>query len=153
MKGLVISSGNIKDYDLLKNLVHEHDYIICADGGINHLVKINKKPNVVLGDLDSVTEEGLDFIKNQKVSVEKYPKMKNNTDTELALFHLIKKDIDEITLVGVTGSRIDHTLANLLLLKSLHQKGIKAKIVDQQNIVRYVNNKLKLKKKKKAIFR
>ena len=48
MKGLIISSGSIKDYKLLEDL-DESDYIVCADGGLDHIIRIDKIPNVRLG--------------------------------------------------------------------------------------------------------
>ena len=43
----------------------------------------------------------------------KFPIMKDKTDTELGILHLLDKKIDDITLMGVTGTRLDHTLASI----------------------------------------
>lgn len=146
MKGLIISSGNVSNYKLLENLIESHDFILCADGGIRHLMQINAIPHLLIGDLDSVNDDGLHYIENNNIEVIKYPVMKNETDTELAIDYLINKGFREITFIGVTGSRMDHTLSNILLLKRLNDKGIKGKLVDGHNIIYYINGDLVLRK-------
>lgn len=148
MKGLIISSGNISDYKLLENLIKSHEFILCADGGIRHLMKVNAIPHLLIGDLDSVYETGLDYINKNHIKVVKHPVMKDETDTELAIDYLIDKGFDEITLVGVTGSRMDHTLSNILLLKRLNDKGIKGELIDGFNTIYFIDKELKLKKEK-----
>lgn len=146
MKGLIISSGEVGNYKLLLSLLQSHDFILCADGGIRHLMAVGAIPHLLIGDLDSVDEIGLDYINKNNIKLLKYPVMKDETDTELALDYLIDKGFDDITLVGVTGSRMDHTLSNIFLLKSLNHKGVKGKIVDANNIIYYSNNYIKLKR-------
>lgn len=147
MKGLIISSGSISDYKLLEDLIKSHDFIICADGGIRHLMKVNAIPHLLIGDLDSVNEDGLYYIENNNIEVIKYPVMKDETDTELAVDYLMDQGFGEITLIGVTGSRMDHTLSNILMLKKLNDKGIKGKLVDGNNTIYYIDSDLVLKKK------
>ncbi len=144
MKGLIVSNGTITDYDRLELVVKEVDFIICADGGMNHLAKINKKPDLVVGDLDSISESALSYIRNNNISVEKYSPIKDATDTELAMEYLIDKGYKEIILMGVTGTRQDHTMANIFLLDTLYDKGIKGKIIDDNNIICLTDDYLKL---------
>lgn len=146
MKGLIISSGEIKDYKLLEQIVKENDYIVCADGGVNHLLKIDILPDIVLGDLDSVGKEELKFIKDN-IQIQKYPVMKDETDTELCVDYLLENKIEDITLIGVTGSRLDHTIANIYLLKKIYIKGAKACIINENNTIYYENDEISLKKR------
>ncbi len=144
MKGLIISSGDVKDFKLLNRIVLEHDYIVCADGGLDHLIKIDQVPDIVVGDFDSISDKGLKFIRDNKISVERFPTMKDQTDTEIALSHLLDRKVDEITLMGVTGSRIDHTMANIFLLKRLDMKGIVGRVIDDNNIVYFANSRFRI---------
>ncbi len=57
------------------------------------------------------------------------------------------KGAEEITIIGAIGSRIDHTLANILLLKTIKDKGIKGKIVHNNNIIYIIDDELILDKK------
>ncbi len=147
MKILVISSGQIKDYSELIQLTNSSDYIICADGGLDHLLKIKEKPDIVVGDLDSITTEGIKYIHDNSIETMKFPARKNMTDTELAVDLAISKKATCITLVGVTGSRIDHSLANILLLRHIKNVGIDCRIIDNNNVVYYTKDKLKINKK------
>ncbi len=147
MKGLIISSGYINNYDILREQLYDNDYIVCADGGVDHLINTGKIPNIVIGDLDSISSKGLDFIRDNNIEVMKFPIMKDKTDTELGILHLLDKKIDDITLMGVTGTRLDHTLASIFLLKKLNEKKIRAKIIDDNNIIYFTNKDMKIKKK------
>ena len=144
MIGLIVSNGNINNYEKLISTLNKSDYIICADGGIRHLRAIDKSPDIVLGDLDSVGDEDLKYIKRKNIKTEKFPPIKDKTDTDLALDFLIEMGCSEIYFLGATGDRIDHTLANIFLLDSLLEKGIRGIILDDKNDIYLLDDKLKL---------
>lgn len=145
MKGLIISNGTINDYNRLKSEIDASDFVICADGGIEHLIKLKIVPNLVLGDLDSISQLGLKFIKDNNIPINKFPAIKDDTDTALALDYMLDQGFNEITFMGVTGTRMDHTLANILLLITLLERGIRGKIVDDNNIIQLVDKYLEIK--------
>ncbi len=147
MKGLIISSGKINDYSLLEKLICENDYIVCADGGLDHIMQIDKIPNIILGDLDSISDLGIEYLNKNNIEVEKFSAIKDNTDTELAIMHLINKGINDISLIGGTGTRLDHTVANIFLLKRFNEDGTKLKIVDDNNIIHFVIDSITINRK------
>lgn len=148
MKGLIVSSGTINNYKLLESIAREVDFIICADGGTDHIMKISKFPNLILGDLDSISDDALDYIKLNNIPLERYPSKKNKTDTHLAMDYLIEKGFNEIILMGVTGSRFDHSIANIFLLNELLIRGIKGKIIDDYNIIYLIDDYLEIEYEK-----
>lgn len=148
MKGIIISSGSIKNYKLLESIARTQDFVLCADGGVDHILQTSILPDLVLGDLDSISRSGLKLIKDKNIPIEKHPSIKDSTDTELAVDYLIEKGFKDITLMGVTGSRQDHTMANIFLLNYLHERKIKAKIVDDNNIIYLIDNYIELEFKK-----
>ena len=89
---------------------------IAVDGGIRHLRESNLIPDILIGDLDSVSEQDLAWCKNLQIEIHQYPKEKDQTDFELALDYALKKNRDKIIVFGALGGRIDHTLANIGLL-------------------------------------
>ncbi len=89
---------------------------IAVDGGIRHLRESNLIPDILIGDLDSVSEQDLAWCKNLQIEIHQYPKEKDQTDFELALDYALKKNGDKIIVFGALGGRIDHTLANIGLL-------------------------------------
>ena len=146
MRALIVSNGTITDLDMLKEIGKESDYILCADGGTNYCLSASLLPNIVIGDLDSISKETLKEIYKNNIPIEKFPIEKDATDTELSVDYLIKKGFKDITLVGATGNRMDHTLANVFLLNKLHDKGIKGKIIDESNTIYLVDKELILTK-------
>lgn len=74
-------------------------------------------PDVIIGDFDSVNADTLDFFKKKNdIEWTKLNPVKDDTDTEAAIRLAIEKGAQSITLLGATGSRIDHVLANIELL-------------------------------------
>ena len=146
MKALAILNGNIEDLGILIKQEKEFDFILSADGGTDYCLKASLIPDVVIGDLDSISEDTLKKINENQISVEKFPVKKDATDSELALDYLVHKGFNDITIVGATGNRMDHTLANIFLLDKLNDKGIKGRIIDENNTIYLVDNRLYLDK-------
>lgn len=146
MDGLIIGSGTITNYKNLERLVNKNNFIVCADGGVNHILKINRLPDIVLGDLDSIGTKELDVLKKNKIKIERFPVMKNKTDMELCVDFLLGKSCKNIGIVGATGTRLDHTISNLLLLQKIYKEGVKASIFDDNNKVSYTEDSIGLNK-------
>lgn len=147
LKGLIISSGDILNYEGLKSLADTSDYILCADGGLRHAKHIGVIPNSVIGDFDSINKESMDFIHQNKIPMEKFPAEKDETDTELALRVILELGYKDVTIVGGTGSRLDHTLANIFLLRKLLSYNAAGRIMNNNNTVYLVNKELVLEKR------
>lgn len=135
-KALLISAGRQVSKELIEK--YPDRFIIVADGGARLLMKYDLGADLLLGDLDSIGEEALDYIKEHKIEVKKFPAKKDFTDTELALSYLVDEGYKDIVILGALGTRLDHELANLLNLKKLYKNGISAKIEDDFNEVIYV---------------
>lgn len=146
-KGLIIASGEINNLEMLKEQIASHDYILCVDGGIRYIYDMDIRIDAIIGDLDSVDDRFSDFIARNNIPIFKFPVEKNETDTELAIEHLMEEKCDYITIMGAIGSRMDHTLANILLLKRLAKKNIYGQIIDDNNIIVLLNGYLEIKRK------
>lgn len=146
MRGLLVLNGEIEDLNKLKEMGSQVDYILSGDGGTDYCIKAGLIPDLVIGDLDSISEDSLNVIRDNNIPIEKFPIKKDKTDSELAVYYMIDKGIKEITLIGAIGSRMDHTLANLLLLNKMMERGVKGKIVNENNTVYMVDDKIVLPK-------
>lgn len=138
-KILIITGGQTEE-GFLSELLKQEKYtrIIVADSGLVLADRLMLKPDYIVGDFDSVPEAILNRYRNQSAPIETFPKEKDKTDTQIAIELALQQAPSAITIVGATGNRVDHTLANIhLLLLPLQQK-VDAFIVDQ-------NNKLYLK--------
>lgn len=142
MKVLIVSNGSISNYNFYNDILKTVDYIICADGGAKHLVKMDVYPNVVIGDLDSIDKKIKELFISKNVEFVKFPTNKDATDTELAVDFAISQKPTEITFIGAIGNRMDHTLANISILKKLLLKGVKGKIIDEKNEIILIDKEI-----------
>lgn len=119
MRATIVANGIITDFEKIRKYIKHDDYIICADGGYDYAEKLKIKPDIVIGDMDSV--------KSNTLQTEKmvYPEKKDLTDSEIVLDYAIKKGFDELVLLGFTGGRSDHMLTNLMLLSKYPNTNIK----------------------------
>jgi thiamine pyrophosphokinase len=146
METIIISNGNIHNLEKFSEIIARADLIICADGGAKHLRKMGILPHVIIGDLDSISLQDKSFFENNNIKIIKHPVDKDSTDTELAVDYAIEQKAHGVTLIGATGSRLDHTLANIFLLKKITEKKIKCRIIDDNNEIFLVTDKITLKK-------
>lgn len=144
MNYIVIASGNLEKYDYFERLIRLADKVVAADGGAGHLRKMNIAPDIAIGDLDSMDKETRLFLEQNKVPLITHPVDKDATDTELAVQWAMDNNAHSITLLGATGTRIDHTLANIFLLKKITRAGILCKIVDDNNEIHLLVDKFEI---------
>lgn len=135
-KALLISGGRQVSKELIEK--YKDRFIIVADGGAKLLKKYELKADLLLGDLDSIDEETLCYVKENKIEIKKFPAKKDFTDTALCIDYLLEEDYKDLVILGALGTRLDHELANLYNLKMLYKLGVSAKIVDDNNEVIYV---------------
>lgn len=146
MKGLIVLNGEIQDLNMLKEIGNQSDFILSADGGTDYCFEAGLIPNVVIGDLDSISKKSLKIIEEKNIPVERFPVKKDKTDSELAIDYLIDKGIKDITLIGAIGNRMDHTLANIFLLTKMNKRGIKGQIVSSHNTIFLVDDEMVIPK-------
>jgi thiamine pyrophosphokinase len=117
MKRIIIfANGELPDRVKARALIHEHDYLICADGGTRHALALDLVPDLVIGDMDSAEKEQLKNLKENNVPLELFPHDKNETDLELAIQRAIEMNPEQILILAALGGRLDQTLGNIALL-------------------------------------
>ncbi|MEY8461437.1 thiamine diphosphokinase [Eggerthellaceae bacterium 24-137] len=94
------------------------DAVIAVDGGYASLVAAGCTPDLAIGDFDS-----LGYMPDG-VPVKAFPAEKDASDMELALEEALARGADAVEVYGALGGRLDHTLANLLLLASFAERGL-----------------------------
>jgi len=112
----IFVNGELQHPQALAKLLTDNDYLIAADGGARHLLRMGCFPDLLIGDLDSLTSAEVAHMQANGTQVERYPTDKDWTDLELALEATLQRGFHHIKLAGALGSRIDHTLGNLFLL-------------------------------------
>jgi thiamine pyrophosphokinase len=115
MKAVVVAAGELDPRD--RAALDGAALSIAADRGAELLDRFGLRPDVLVGDLDSVDATLVERLEAAGTRVERHPTDKVASDTELAVEAAIVAGSTEIVILGATGgSRLDHELANLLLL-------------------------------------
>lgn len=132
-KAVVVCGGEIRDYSWFREKISGLNpcRIICADVGARHCLKIDVSPEVIIGDLDSLDPETEKSLTGMGTRILSYPPQKDETDTQLALQYALSLEPEEISIFGALGGRIDHTLANMSILKIALDHGVPARLVDE----------------------
>ena len=109
----------------------EGDLLLCADGGYEAAVRAGLRPDLVIGDFDSMPRSGV-----RDVPVTEAPAHKDDTDMLLCLREGRKRGYRAFLMAGCIGGRADHMLANLQCLYDCALRGEEAWMCDAQNRVR-----------------
>jgi len=141
MRAVVFANGVICEICLVKQLVGEKDFIVSADGGLRYIRSLNLIPKLVVGDLDSVSRDDIEFINSKSTEILKFPTDKDQTDLEIALRELVKRDYKDILVIGALGGRIDQTLANLGLISSISNEDVRVEFNDGREHIMLIRNR------------
>ena len=127
MRTVIFANGTIDNSD---SVLRGKDFIIAADGGAHHCLSLGITPDVVIGDLDSLTADDIKGLQIASVEIIRYPAKKNQTDLELALKLAIDRGADEIVVFGAMGGRWDMSIANILLPAEQNLSNATIRIID-----------------------
>ncbi len=125
---VVIAGGPNKDLSTLLSRISSAERIICADSGADALHDLSILPDVVWGDMDSISPDTLSWLKDNNVSHRVFPVEKDMTDSELCL-RSIEKETPILFITSLVG-RTDHVMTNLLLVMRLQTEGYRITVTD-----------------------
>jgi len=108
---LLIGNGETLPAKTLKELAQKADFVLAADGGANRALACKVTPDLVIGDLDSVSPSTQKKLSSEKIL---FVDNQNNTDLEKALDYLSQDGCKSCTVAGFAGGRLDFTLGNFL---------------------------------------
>ncbi len=121
------------------------DLLIGADRGALFLIQHGLIPDLALGDFDSITEQERALVEQTAVTTEQFdPVMKDYSDTELAFLRAAQMAPAEIHIVGALGTRFDHSLANVHLLRKALALDIPCRIIDEYNMIQLTDDELSI---------
>ncbi len=144
MNALIICSGTFSDYSFYEKYVCNAGFILCADGGARHARRLKVVPDVLLGDFDSISPEDYEYCKLLDARIMKYPASKDRTDSEIAVDIALDRGCERIVILGGLGTRADHSIANIGLLKKIAHRGAFGTLVNEHNEIFYVTRRLVL---------
>jgi thiamine pyrophosphokinase len=160
---ILVTNGSIRDYGsvrrtLVKSFLSlSNVFIIAADGGALHCSNLRITPNVIIGDMDSITKGMIAKLGGTAGSAESaatagsdiqfisFNQAKDESDTQLALDYLIENGFERIIVIGAFGSRADHSYANLSLLSSPAYDNVKVSIITENSEIFVVKDTCTIK--------
>lgn len=148
----LIIAGGERDIPFMEEYLKNQsfDTIACADSGLEAAWQLSLPVDYVMGDFDSVSGEVLERVKNQKTVVDgqvkfiQHPPEKDATDLHLVLEWVVDHSPEEIVILGATGRRLDHFLANVNILMIPLSQEIPAYVVDKHNKLYLLNRSRKI---------
>ncbi|MCL2246845.1 MAG: thiamine diphosphokinase [Lentimicrobiaceae bacterium] len=111
-KIVILANGEKPTHPLPLQILKDAGKIVCCDGAISFLEELNIIPNVIIGDCDSISSEQKE--KYQSLIHADYSVDYN--DLQKAIKYCVANEWDDIVILGATGWRDDHFLANIGIL-------------------------------------
>ena len=149
MRRYLILTGGSVDFPSASVFMKKNCYttVIAVDGGMNAAKKLDIIPDYCVGDFDSVDPDVYRYFQSIKgIHWEQHLPEKDETDTELAIRLALETGAEEIHIFGATGTRLDHTFANMGLLEIPMRKKIPCWLVDGHNRITMINSDITVRK-------
>lgn len=122
----IFTGGEMKDLSFVDIKSVEKSFVICADSGYLYAQKLGLKPDVVIGDYDS-----LGFEPNCNSDIFTFPSEKDDTDLMLAVKEALKRGYSNIDIYGALGGRFDHTMGNIQALGYIAEHKGQGRIISE----------------------
>lgn len=141
-KCIIVCAG---DFVPIEIPVEENDLVIAVDGGLEYCLQVSVKPDLCVGDFDSLKEPYLGLLDEleaeDKSRVIRLPAQKDDTDTLFAIKTGLAKGYTKFYLYGALGGkRMEHTIANIQCLKYLKNRGAKGYLISEAQLVTLIQN-------------
>lgn len=146
-KAALFLHGNSPKRERVRQFLTAKTVIICADGGTVYALSLGLKPDVVIGDFDSLNKKRLEKLKKENVQIKTYATEKDETDSELVLQYAIKQGFTDLVIFGWMGTRLDHVFANLTLFAE-QKRDIQITIVEPEQTLYIVKSSISLSGRK-----
>ncbi len=123
MTGVLLIGGNGPSKKYFRSIVGKYEFVIAADSGVDLALSLSIEPNLVVGDMDSISSRRKlkNYLPRQ---IMEYPHDKDETDTEIGLRIFREMGYTDIILAGGGGGRLDHILAILNIFERKYHPDI-----------------------------
>ncbi|HEX5939598.1 MAG TPA: thiamine diphosphokinase [Dehalococcoidia bacterium] len=146
MRALISAGAPVLASRLVEEAIHKADLVIAANGGGARLLQLGVTPQLLVGDFDSLTDAVREQLEKAGTEFVQHPPVKDKTDSHLALEVALARGATEIDMLGLFGGdRLDHAIANSLLLAKPEFREKRIRIVDGVNEARLCQRELSLK--------
>jgi thiamine pyrophosphokinase len=118
MHVLLVSGGGAPPLASDLERAGDVDLVVAVDSGLDHAIALGLSPDLLVGDLDSVSKRGVEWAEFVGMEIERHPRIKDTTDLALSMASAIARGADRVTVLGSAQGRLDHLLGMLLHLAS-----------------------------------
>jgi thiamine pyrophosphokinase len=140
-KGIVVGNGRCPDRDgLPAETLDDAQIVVAADGGVACALALGLRPDVVVGDADSLELSDLNRLGQLGIPLVRVSPHKDASDLELAVREAVGRGARSLVILGaLDGDRVEHSMANLMLLTLPELARADASIVDERSTVRVLD--------------
>lgn len=139
-KAVIVANGRYPNHHIPLSIIENAPYIICSDGAANNFIALGNIPDAIVGDCDSVSEEN----KIKYADILFPDTEQESNDLTKSVRFAVKRDKTDITIVGGTGMREDHTIGNISLLAE-YSLIVDVKMVTNNGVFTPVNSTTEIK--------
>ncbi|MDF1572758.1 MAG: thiamine diphosphokinase [Bacteroidales bacterium] len=117
-KVVILANGGFPVTSRCLEILDNAETIICCDEAAEHLLRYGREPDLIIGDMDSISRATRQRFSDRVIAIEE----QETNDLTKAVNHCIQNEINEVTILGATGLREDHTLGNISLMLEYSRK-------------------------------
>jgi thiamine pyrophosphokinase len=128
VKAVILAGGRLAPAPHLAPLVEGAEVVLAADSGLRHARTLGLTPDLVVGDFDSVSRGDLEAFPG--LPRVRHPVRKDELDLELAIAVALERSASELVILGAFGTRLDQSLACLLIAARLRRQGMAVSLHD-----------------------
>lgn len=150
MQAIIFLNGTLPATGIIRSYIEKKKIIIAADGGANSLRKIKIVPDVIIGDMDSVKRETVNYFRTRNTEIIRIEEQ-DTTDFEKSLRYCMKFGYEKIIVFGATGTRTDHTLNNFSVLQKYYRR-LELKFITDDFEIFFIRKKIRFVYKKNKII-
>lgn len=132
---VILANGRFPTAEHCLDILEKAEVTICCDEAADALIRYGKEPDVIIGDMDSVSARTMEKYNDRVIRLEE----QETNDLTKAVNFCIGKGYREVTILGATGLREDHTLGNISLLLEYNMK-ISARMVSDHGEFSILNS-------------
>ena len=118
---LIIANGEFPSHSIPLEILTKANCIVACDGAADTLLDKGYIPDIILGDLDSISEDSKKKFENSIIEI--YDQSQN--DLRKAFNYAIEHNIHDISIIGASGKREDHMIGNIFSLLDYKDLNIK----------------------------
>ncbi|HEX9614095.1 MAG TPA: thiamine diphosphokinase [Bacteroidota bacterium] len=130
-RAIILANGNPPQKALFRKARQQAGLFVCADGGANHAATLGERPDLIIGDLDSIKSQTVRKFKSVKT---RRIADQNSTDLEKALAWIVRNGYTDIDVFGALGGRVDHLAGNLSALGKF-SRSARIRFIDNEGVV------------------